>query len=288
MLKDWYHGRQDRTYGGSMKIRDVGYEYCQPGRGFGPAVRDYHLIHLVVDGRGRFVRMGGGGSRSWDLEACSAFLIRPGELTYYEADVHKPWYYVWLGFESDDAEALLEAAGFGMEQPLAVLSRGQVQELAAAICRLASEKLDSHSGHLKELSLAYRLLSYLVENREAAESGSGSGHADAAPRQVVEAAVSYAHRHYLYGITVNDMASHAGVDRTHLFRLFKGVLGESPKQFLTRIRMERAKVLLMEPELAVKEIAASVGYRDPYLFSRMFKLYEGMPPMGYREKKGKA
>jgi YesN/AraC family two-component response regulator len=68
-------------------------------------------------------------------------------------------------------------------------------------------------------------------------------------------------------------------------KLFKQETGESPINYLIKIRMEKAKELLVKEELSVKEIANSVGYQDAYHFSKLFKKYTGNSPSDYIKKK---
>lgn len=75
------------------------------GHSFGPAVREYFLLHYVVRGKGIFRR----GKREYTLQAGEIFVIRPGEVTYYEADMRDPWEYMWAGFDcAPPFAALLE------------------------------------------------------------------------------------------------------------------------------------------------------------------------------------
>ena len=82
-----------------------GVEACAPGHSFGPAVREYFLLHYVVRGKGIFRR----GKREYTLQAGAIFVIRPGEVTYYEADMRDPWEDMWAGFDcAPPFAALLE------------------------------------------------------------------------------------------------------------------------------------------------------------------------------------
>jgi len=71
-----------------------GYEECVPGHFYGPAVRSYWLLHFVVSGKGRFKTPRG----EYFLEKNDIFIIRPSDVTYYEADGDSPWSYIWIGF----------------------------------------------------------------------------------------------------------------------------------------------------------------------------------------------
>ena len=56
-------------------------------------------------------------------------------------------------------------------------------------------------------------------------------------------------------------------------------------EYLTEIRMNRARELLAGTELSMKEICGEVGYSDPNYFSRIFKKHTGLTPTEYKEKK---
>ena len=72
----------------NLHLRDLnpricGREVCAPGHTFGPAVREYHLLHYVVRGTGVFRR----AQAVYTLRAGDIFVIRPGESTVYAADI---------------------------------------------------------------------------------------------------------------------------------------------------------------------------------------------------------
>jgi len=72
------------------------------------------------------------------------------------------------------------------------------------------------------------------------------------------------------------------VDPSNLSRLFRRFQGGSPYQYLLRCRMNRAAHEFMSPSARVKEVAARLGYDDPYHFSRLFKAVHGIPPAAFR------
>ena len=74
----------------------------------------------------------------------------------------------------------------------------------------------------------------------------------------------------------------AHVSASHYFALFKGRMRCSPIDFFIRLRMNRAGRLLVESSLPVKDIAAQLGYDDPFYFSRLFKSVHAVAPTEYR------
>lgn len=100
-------------------------------------------------------------------------------------------------------------------------------------------------------------------------------------QQYVERAARFLEVNSHLHIRVEDAAAHIGIDRSYLFALFRRQTGISPQQYLLRCRMKTACALLLQPQLSVAEVAASVGY-DPCAFSRAFKKAIGSTPEEYR------
>jgi len=83
-------------------------------------------------------------------------------------------------------------------------------------------------------------------------------------------------------LRISTLSALAGISDSHLHALFRHVIGHSPIEFFIRLRMRRACELLQQRKL-VKEAADSVGYKDPFYFSRLFKSVVGSTPRDYRK-----
>lgn len=79
------------------------------------------------------------------------------------------------------------------------------------------------------------------------------------------------------------LAERLGMSRMHLYRHIKRYYGCSTGQYVARKRLQMARRLLRNNPLPIKEIAASVGFRDPAYFSRVFKRHYGFTPREARE-----
>ncbi|WP_129307645.1 helix-turn-helix transcriptional regulator [Streptomyces sp. L2] len=84
------------------------------------------------------------------------------------------------------------------------------------------------------------------------------------------------------GLDLDAVAAHAGYSRYHFLRAFKEVYGETPGQYLTHRRIERAQEMLRCADLTVTEICALVGFSSLGTFSARFKDRTGMTPSEYR------
>ena len=88
-----------------------GSERCASGFHFGPSVRKSYLLHLVSAGKGIY-RV---NRKTYSLSAGHAFLIYPGDVTFYQADIKDPWEYSWIGFSGYQASFILSQMGFSKE-----------------------------------------------------------------------------------------------------------------------------------------------------------------------------
>jgi AraC-like DNA-binding protein len=101
---------------------------------------------------------------------------------------------------------------------------------------------------------------------------------------VLDRAVQHMKLFYFQRHRVDDLAAMSGLSATHFSRLFKNAFGTSPIDWLRRERISQAKRRLAETRDAVKEIAAQVGYADPFFFSKDFKHLTGFTPGAYRRR----
>ena len=102
-------------------------------------------------------------------------------------------------------------------------------------------------------------------------------------RAPVRRAVAYLEQHYRHRISRWQVAQAAGVSEDHLSRLFHRELGVPPWDYLTRLRVQRAKERLRHSGDSVQAVARAVGFHDRAYFSRVFRKVTGVAPHAYRE-----
>ena len=97
-------------------------------------------------------------------------------------------------------------------------------------------------------------------------------------------AVAYINEHYAdCDLKLPDVLEHLGVSRSYFSTVFKEKTGQSFVEYLTNLRMEKAKEYLRETGLCTYEIAERIGFADPHYFSLTFRRRTGMTPRQYRE-----
>jgi AraC family transcriptional regulator len=104
------------------------------------------------------------------------------------------------------------------------------------------------------------------------------------PLHQIYPALAYAVRHLDEDVSLAALAEKAGCSTFHLHRLFAATTGETPKALTTRLRIERAAVLLLISKDSVLDIALSCGFQSHEVFTRAFKRHFGRTPGAYRRR----
>lgn len=104
---------------------------------------------------------------------------------------------------------------------------------------------------------------------------------------VIGRAARYIEEHYSdKDISLDEVSREVDVSPYYFSRLFKEETGENFIDYVTRIRIDKAKELLSGTDMSMKEICASIGYSDPNYFSRSFKKNVGVTPTEFKEQQG--
>ncbi|MEV6926545.1 AraC family transcriptional regulator [Dactylosporangium sp. NPDC051485] len=104
----------------------------------------------------------------------------------------------------------------------------------------------------------------------------------------VERAITTMHENLGERLTVDDMARAAMFSKFHFTRVFQRTTGVSPGRFLSALRLQQAKRLLVSTSLSVVDISMQVGYNSVGTFSSRFSRSVGMSPTVYRRRRGYA
>ncbi|WP_417898835.1 helix-turn-helix domain-containing protein [Bacillus haimaensis] len=97
-------------------------------------------------------------------------------------------------------------------------------------------------------------------------------------RQIEE----YLRANYQQDVTLQEIADRFFLSREHISRKFKQEYNETITDYVTRIRMEKAKEFLAKPHVKIYEVAYHVGYQNEKYFSKVFKKFTRMTPNEYR------
>ena len=238
-----------------------GWQDCEPGHSYGPAVRSYWLLHFVVSGKGVFRTARG----EYHLGKNDVFIIRPYEITYYEADKDDPWEYMWIGFTSD------VNLPKGLVKNDTIYAPFFIDNFQSCInAEDASSSVKGFEAHM--CSQIWDMISKLEKQQTPTSEFS---------ERYIRAAINIMETEYNSGVTVEDISERLHLNRSYFSTLFKKVMGRSPGEYMIALKMEKAVELLCIKRLGVSVTATSVGYPDVFSFSRAFKGYYGVSPTEY-------
>ncbi|MFN7930343.1 MAG: AraC family transcriptional regulator [Blastocatellia bacterium] len=95
-------------------------------------------------------------------------------------------------------------------------------------------------------------------------------------------ALEFMHDHCARELSLAEIAGTAYMSEFHFARLFKKITGTTPHAHLAALRLERARKLLLESDLAITEIGAQVGYQSQSHFTKIFRATTGLTPHAFR------
>lgn len=95
--------------------------------------------------------------------------------------------------------------------------------------------------------------------------------------------VEFMHDNFSRDLQLGEIASAAYLSEYHFARLFKRLTGVTPHAYLASLRVEQARALLAETDLAIAEIASRVGYHSASHFGKIFRQATGVTPRAFRE-----
>ncbi|WP_441911043.1 AraC family transcriptional regulator [Paenibacillus sp. MCAF9] len=262
---------------GEMSVLFSGIGEPVAGHFIGPAVHDYYLIHIVLDGEGTFETLG----KTYSCSAGDAFIIFPDILVKYEASLHNPWKYTWVAFSGDIVEASLRS--IGITPDLAVIrgfSLPTIYRMFRKI-RKGMEKTNAPALGNMEASGWLRLILHELGRMNLTRITEEIVPESRSYRQI-DQAIRLISLQYGQQLSIEGIAQTLGYHRAHLTRLFKDATGLPPMQYLQKVRMKKAEELL-EGELTIAQIASSVGFNDPLFFTKQFHKWSGQSPTEFRK-----
>ncbi len=184
----------------------------------------------------------------------------------YEIRVLEKSSFICIDFNFSDATELRKSAAF-VSNPQTLKNRFQnTLHVRNAKEPYAFPQAFSHTYSLYAEAVKAEKRLYVKKNRTVSEM------------------ISHICQHYTeHDFTVAKLAEHFGMSETHIRRLFEQSAHTSPLRYIHALRLDKAKNMLLVSNYSITEIAFSVGFEDPYYFSRFFKRETGMSPSEYRK-----
>ncbi len=246
-------------------VAQAGEYHCKPGYTTGNFEHS-HRIQIFYHLQGRAVW--GDGRAAISVSRGDLLIFPPRHQFIYQSEGAMKHH--WMGVEGVWPSLFIQPG----QHHVSLAYDSEIEAKFVAIREVLILRKPGHA--LRSIGLLYELMARVVEllGRTAV---SHSTYPD-----TVQNAITHLRENYAAKYEAPATAAAAGVSQSHLRALFEKWLGESPRQFHTRYRIEQSARLLNEQRLGVTEVAYHLGFADTRHFSRTFKRVMGLSPGKYR------
>ena len=257
----------------NLKIGSFGYRCPEPLFKYGPVIHKGYYLCYILEGKGCFQY----GSHYYSLSKGQGFLIEPDVIISCQAEKISPWEYAWLELRGPMVRQLLYSMKLSSANPVFHCKQNShLKYYTQEIMTVQEQRLAASSDIIRLNGLYLLLLSEIIRQTAYAEFSSQE-------QKYLRQAVTYIEDNFSKNIKVNDISHFVYIDRSYLFSIFKKYLFQSPQQYLTSCRIDKAVELLRTTSLSVEEICHACGYQDVGAFSKLFKKKLGITPAALRK-----
>ncbi|SEN50383.1 AraC-type DNA-binding protein [Amphibacillus marinus] len=255
----------------AIVISEIGYyqkaEHHYRERHTGAA--EFILIYSM-DGLG-YIHLNNGSALK--VKAGQLYCIPKTTSHRYYADTTNPWSILWMHFNCTHDQAVALPLS---DQPISfpIEKQRTIQNHFTELLHMCERYPHQHLQRVVSpfLFFIFAEVAYLPEREE-----HGQDH------HFLAKAIQYMNIHLASPLSLEEIAAALGVSASYLSQVFKQQLNQSPMAYLTELKMERACKFLRMEQLKIYQVAAKVGFQDPYYFSRVFKKVIGLSPKMFQD-----
>lgn len=154
-----------------------------------------------------------------------------------------------------------------------------VEDVFSEMAKEFREKKDGYNVAIK--GLTYKLMTYLLRNYQRNYEPSSVANEIMAKR--INEIIEYISLHYADTLTSAELSKKWFLSESYFCRFFKKATGQPPTEYINRIRVDKAAVLLKKTNESITKISSKVGFDDVNYFSRTFKKFMNISPSEYKK-----
>ena len=180
-------------------------------------------------------------------------------------------------FRGDFLKGIMNTMGFIGEMVATDADLTAFEKIFGRIYSLAADNL--HNGEKCSLLIYNAVLA-------AKEILGGKQEENNTGNLIADNAVRYINEHYGDDITLSELACLSGVSPQYFDRVFRERLNMRPMEYIARVKISKAKSMLLDCDMSVTQLSEILGYTSPTYFGIVFKKYEGISPSEFRKNSG--
>jgi AraC-like DNA-binding protein len=275
---------QDKQFG--LLVNTVGFQCIHPKSSYplsdhpeeyffeaskGRILEEYQLVY-ITSGIGYFK------NSSTDFISVTkgqVMLLFPGEWHSYYPDENVGWNEYYIGFCGGVIDNIVENSFLSKDNP--ILDVGLNEELVSLFKRaIEIAKIDKTATQQNLLGIVMHMIGLIISQSQCNKLEYINCN------QIIEVAKIIMKENIFENIYPEELAAKLNMNYTTFRKLFKSITGYSPAKYFQALKVQKAKQLLLETSLSVKEISYKLNFYSPESFNTTFKNSTGETPSKYR------
>jgi AraC-like DNA-binding protein len=247
-----------------------GHERCAPDFEIQRDSYPYYVIEIPIKGK-CVLQI---GKKTHILKRGTIGGFAPGTAHHYKCNHQSPMEHFFITFLGTEAKKLFEMSTLASKGVIEIPNPSETIYLAETILKKGLEK----TKNSLMICNNYLRIMFLELAHKIAESGDSS-----MSLVTYKGCKKYIDENFSWLLYPRDVADEFSITVRHMSRLFKQYGQTTPHEYIMRLKMNKASVLLLTSNMIVKRIATLVGFEDQYHFSRNFKKFYDYSPQEYRK-----
>lgn len=247
--------------------------YCEKeynlkaGERYGPVIRNVYIVECCVEGYGSVII----NNKEFSVSPQDCYVLFPGDTVTHTADSKEPRKGYWCALDGLELGYIFKEARISSESPFA--PKELFEELCTCVKNMVREWGNGDAGEgMRETAWIYQFLGILMKNQKST-----------AYDDRIERAIGLMETKYSEPLSIERIAKEVGLERSYFTVLFKEKTAVPPHQYLTTLRISKARNLIEKEGCSITQAAIATGL-DPSNFARIFKRIIGKSPREYYKK----
>lgn len=231
-----------------------------------------NFLFYCVDGKGWYKIE----DKQFEVKPNEFFILPQNVEHAYGSSTDDPWSIYWMHF---GGEVLPELNAMHSVQahfkPFYIKNTNEMQECFTKICKALELGFSIDNLMFANMCLSYFISMFIYNSKHFVRTASDK-------LDCVDNAILFMQTHIDENITLNQISNHFNYSPSRFSGLFKQKTGYAPIDYFIQLKMQKASQQLDFTDKSIKDIALTLGFDDPYYFSRRFSKVIGMSPTSYR------